>query len=100
MKELMLTKAQFNIYKVEHYGVEENSPTTCAKLPFVILVLLATRGRTISTMPFLLWHFSQRQDRELPGAISRGLRVVHVSLGSSPPRRLSVAAPAADQSQG
>ena len=24
MKQLMLTKAEFNIYKAEHYGVEEN----------------------------------------------------------------------------
>ena len=75
MKELMLTKAQFNIYKVEHYGVEENSLDDLRKASCTnILVLLCKRARdNFNNALFPLAYFSRRQDRELPGAISRGL---------------------------
>ena len=74
MKELMLTKAQFNTYKVEHYGVEENSLDDLRKAGCTnILVLLCKRARdNFNNALFALAFFFRRQDRELPGAISRG----------------------------
>ena len=46
MKELMLTKAQFNIHEVEHYGDEENSLEDLRKAGCTnILVLLRDHDR-------------------------------------------------------
>jgi hypothetical protein len=46
MKELILTRAQFNIYEVEHYGVEENSLGDLRKAGCTnILVLLRDHDR-------------------------------------------------------
>ena len=46
MKELVLTKAQFNIYEVEHYSVEANSLDELRKAGCTnILVLLRDHDR-------------------------------------------------------
>ena len=46
MKELMLTKAQFNIHEVEHYGDEEHSIEDLRKAGCTnILVLLRDHDR-------------------------------------------------------
>ena len=46
MKQLMLTKAQFNIYEVEHYGVEEKTLDELRKAGCTnILVLLRDHDR-------------------------------------------------------